>query len=286
MDRRRSNGLLSRWAWAWVCAGALAFLPACNGDGDGEDSGEAPAFQPACEGYCDAQASAGCEQAQDVEACKASCPLQAEQFLGLCADEMAFAFECQAGGEFECFMGFPSSNEPSCVGEALALSKCIQGVSCRGYCAAAVPAGCGGASEEVCVSECEQERATLDETSSCSFEYDRLLECWGAGGVTCQDGQASADGCEQQVLDMADCTAWDEGLCASYCWASERFGCGAGCLADCEGKVADASCGGDYEAVLSCYLRGFDTPSCGASGVVVPGCESDIESYEQCLMAP
>ena len=287
MYTRRIQGLLYRVSVS-VSACALAFLlAACGDDKDDEDSsGEAPDFQTACESYCDAQAGSGCELAQDAETCKTSCPFQAEQFLGLCADELAFSFECQAAGEIECIMGFPVSNEPSCISEALDLSRCVQGVSCRAYCAAAVPAGCGGASEDACVSECESERETLDETSGCGFEYDRLLECWG-GGVTCQDGQASAAGCEQQVLDVADCKTWDDGLCASYCWASERFGCGDGCLADCESKVADASCGRDYEDVLSCYLRGYDTPSCGPTGVVVAtGCESDLEDYEMCLTGP
>ncbi|MCA9719319.1 MAG: hypothetical protein H6713_02260 [Myxococcales bacterium] len=262
---------------------ALTLAPAACGDDESDEAATLEKFESACEDYCVAQAASGCAMSLDAGLCEAGCAYAPMQTNGLCLEEYAASYECAAAGEFQCIMDFPSPVGAECVSEALSLSECIDTINCTSYCESAVAASCGATSADACQSQCEAERVSYDDDAFCRFEYDQLLLCWGREGVTCQNGQAGATGCESEVLSMGECLSWDS-VCAGYCWAAERFGCGDGCTADCEAKVADVSCGRDYEYVLECYLRAFDEPACVNGALVVPNdCDYDLDNYDQCV---
>ncbi len=262
----------------WAGIFAVAFVAALVSCAD-----EGKKFEDACLDYCDAQEAAGCaQQFITVEQCRASCGLYESQLGGLCLTEYTATFECSAAAGFECIMGYPAPKGGACLSETNALLTCQEQASCISYCSSAVDAGCGGSDTASCETQCQAEREDLADPYYCDFEYDDLLTCWGETGVTCSNGQAVAGGCGEEVLSVGDCIGFDN-LCAGYCWAAERFECGAEtCASDCSVKAGDPTCGRDYEDLLECVLREYEA-TCVDGLLFSEFCDYERMQYEQCL---
>ena len=253
----------------------LLLFAAC-GD-DAEDALEE--FEQACEDYCEGVKAADCEdEIIPVDNCGAACAVFAEQ-VGTCTQEFADAYGCAAEGGFECVNGraFPKS---ACYGELTAQLECMQAAPCKDFCREATEGGCAGGSEEACVSKCEADLASYEETSSCDYRYEDVLECFGEGGLVCNGDQPGAGSCGYEVLDMGDCLANDN-VCEGFCFAADLMGCGAGCAADCETKQA-ATCASEHRNLLECHLRDSQA-MCTAGSLVGGNCDYDQEQYDDCL---
>lgn len=237
-------------------------------------------FKRACLDYCDAQASAGCEQVTiPLDQCRAACDQYEAQLGGVCIAEYAASFECAAAAGFECFMGFPIPAGGACTSEALAMSSCLDSAGCTSYCEEALASGCA-TDMASCEMMCQAEREAYEE-SFCDFEYDDLLTCWGQSGVECVDGQAAVGSCGEEVLEVGDCLAWDD-VCMGYCWASDRFGCSDNCSEECTTNIADPSCGRDYEDLIECVVRDYEA-SCVDGQLFASFCDYEREQYQSCL---
>ncbi len=168
-------------------------LAACGGPAP--DSPER--FEAACEKACVKLASLGCENfPTTVDQCKAGCPYLEEQLDGFCVAEYSELYECSAELDYTCKDGNPYPSDLNaavkCNDASLALSKCMQGQECKKYCRAAVEAGCGGASEDACVTDCEAARPA---DSVCTSDYDRLRECQ-TENMVCENGKPSSADCD------------------------------------------------------------------------------------------
>lgn len=250
----------------------LALLPistyACGDD----TQAAADNLEESCNAWCQAAFSLPCnDTGLDVAQCQASCPYLETQLDGYCVAEYSVALECLAEGGYECQNDFPTPIDP-CVDQQLALQECQAAAACEKFCA---ESGCGGD----CVASCNADREAL---GTCSFSYDGLLTCYANQGAGCAGGTPSPTGCEEEILDVGDCVASFEDVCSGWCFAAERLGCGEGCEADCNDKIADPTCGYAYESVLSCGLL-YEDASCSGGELVPNGCSYEEDQYATCV---
>ena len=274
----------SRFVTMALGALLLQGVYACGDDEDAATQSDPAALVSACESYCEASSVANCGALTEAQ-CKAGCREIPELLDGVCIDEYAATFECTSGATFTCMEGVPVPQTVNgCVAESQNLFGCLEDLECRQYCKGAVAAGCGGADEESCVSSCQAELADYDEVGGCDLDYKQLLSCQASRGIACDGDQPGAAGCEREVLEVAYCTHFEEGLCDSYCRAAGTLGCGEECAATCEANVADNTCGSTYDRLLQCQLLSSEA-TCNQDGTLTTGedCNYDQQQYELCL---
>lgn len=257
-----------------LLASVPVLLLAC-GD-DTEDGASSDEFISACEDFCEGYLSLECSTTGvTVEQCKSACPYQEQQLGGYCVAEYTAAFECTSLGGFECVNG-NAVPKNACIAENSALQQCQTTAGCERFC----DNGGDACSSGDCIDTCESDKAELGD---CSFEYDGLLTCYAQTGVECDGDIPSPAGCTEPILRVGDClTNFGEDLCAGWCWAADRLGCGEGCLADCEEKIADPTCGSDFASIIDCGLF-FDAAGCSGSELVATDCEFEVDNYESCI---
>ena len=257
-------------------------LVACGDDDDEANRGNPASLVSACEDYCEASSTANCG-GLTLTQCQAGCSLFPEQLGGFCIAEYTDTFECASQGTFTCQEETPIPNNTACASAAQALVACMDGLECKRFCAEAIAAGCGGGTEQHCLNTCEADLERYDDIGGCDSDYERVLECWSDGGVTCDGDRPDSQGCEDDILRMGECLQYDVGgICAGYCWAADHLGCGDGCQADCDTKVADSTCGFDYEQLLACHLRSGATCS-GDTLSSAEFCDYEQERYDTCM---
>jgi hypothetical protein len=258
-------------AFALLASGPILLL-AC-GDDTEESSGE---FIAACEDFCEGYLSLECNMTgTSVEQCQSACPYQERQLAGYCVAEYTATFKCANEGGFECVNGNPVPNA-ACIAESTALNECLTTAGCERFC----DNGGDACSSGDCIQTCEADKAELE---SCSFQYDSLLTCYAESGVECDGGVPSPAGCTEEILQVGDCLSdFGQAACTGWCWAAERLGCGDGCLADCEEKIADPTCGSDYAQIIDCGLF-FDAAGCSGDELVATDCQFEVDNYESCL---
>jgi hypothetical protein len=250
-------------------------------DGGSSGAGNPAALEAACLRYCEASIGANCGGQQLTEAqCKAGCPLMFEQLDGQCVAEYTATFHCAADGGFECYEDTPVPSS-TCVSESVALSECMEDGDCKQFCAQAVPAGCGGATEDACLTDCKEQLADQEE-AFCDYAYEDVLRCWGSAGVECVEGRPSANGCEEEIIETGDCLTFDD-TCSGLCWVAEQMGCGDGCEAECEAKNDHAQCAFEFDVLVGCQLRS-DNASCQDGSLVFDDdCSYEKEQLDACL---
>ncbi len=274
----------------------LFFIPiAFAGCGDAaKDSPER--FEAACQKACEKFASVGCEKYPvQPGQCASGCLYLEEQLGGICVAEYADVYECSAELEYTCVDGIPNPSDlnaaAKCNDASMALAACVQGMDCKRYCRAASEAGCGGASEDACVADCEAARPA---DSFCSSDYDRLRECQSEN-MTCENGKPSSAGCELERADLAECfTDFGTGdPCAAYCFFAIDEGCETGGADACKTSCAAAlpqdpssggQCSSDFEALRGCV--GKDLSCQGGEPVLAQGstCSYEQKSAAGCLV--
>lgn len=263
---------------AMIMIPAALFVAACGDDEEGSTS----SFIEACEEYCEASFAVDCGLGLTVDQCKAGCPTYAEQQRGLCLSEQEAVFRCAAPLEFKCMGEVSVPDAAACASEGQAFTVCQQEAPCKSFCAAAVKAGCGGASEEACVASCKQD---LMEIGFCSNDQNRLLACQGDEGVTCENGAPRSAACTEEALDLADCAGFDD-PCLGHCIAAEVAGCGGdsreACAADCQSKLGSLpNCQFDYENLLRCDANEGVTCD-GSTAKSSAECSFEQQDFDAC----
>ncbi len=257
-------------------------LAACGGPAP--DSPER--FEAACEKACEKLASLGCENfPTTVTQCQAGCPYLEEQLDGFCVAEYSDLYECSAELDYTCKDGNPYPSDLNaavkCNDASLALSKCMEGQECKKFCRAAGEAGCGGASEDACVTDCEAARPA---DSFCSSDYDRLRECQ-TEDMVCENGKPSAFQCEFELSDVVQCLGdFGSGApCAGYCFFQAELGCATGttdaCTASCEADLAKLpNCQSDFVSLKQCQIDAQIV--CSPDSTT---CQSASDAYDTCV---
>lgn len=266
-----------------------------GGDGDGDASGSGgsgdviddPALEAACTRDCEARHAAGCEMnIGSLDQCRGQCLVVDEIQGGYCLDERREQYDCLADGGYTCVNGYPQQ-QSTCIAETQALSTCTQEMPCRQFCDRFDGMACAPAGD--CFESCRAEEMGFQD-ASCSFDYSRLVSCWGAD-PSCDGDQPSVSSCQREVADVADCIALRQDECEGFCWAAEAAGCGSdSCVTDCTPKLEDVACGYLYRRFIECtYDRSYD----GFFLACVDGepeptseCDSERTEYEACVNPP
>jgi len=257
--------------------GATAVLAAaCGGDETGASD-----LVSACEDYCEAQAGPGCAKGQPADTCKSQCGALPSVLEGQCVAEYTATFDCASKTEFTCVSDFPVPN--GCLTESQALVQCQQDAPCKGFCKSAVAAGCGGVSEDACLSAC---KAEVEAADFCDHELEDLRECEGKEGVQCVDGKPHTTVCAEEKRDFADCLAFDD-ECAGYCWLADDAGCPGsggkdGCVMSCQTKLGASSCQFEYRQLLQCAVDNGVT--CNGADPTTSSCATEQQAYDACAM--
>jgi hypothetical protein len=294
-------------AWASALTVCLA-LTACGGGGGGAGGAGAgggtggggggttttvvPSLTASCEETCDKKVALGCWQIT-AEQCKQQCPYLEQQVGENCKYEYEVLYACQADLEYECVQENPVPvGQEACFDANIVLSECLQKLPCLNYCKQAAAQPCGPADEEACVTKCAAE-TSYQSDSSCTSDLIQLRTCQGMdGALGCTGATLTTIGCDAQVYEVADCISSEESdWCEGYCLAVETVGCApAGleeCLLACQQEKhagSNSSCESYYEDLLRCRTQaGLD---CSSGAVSDVGCETQLMSYQTCVMPP
>lgn len=275
---------------------ALVFVPlmivACDGASETEEAEKR--FEEACTKSCEKFAEANCGNFVEADQCDTGCSFLERELDGICVEEYTELYECSAELEYTCMNGTPYPTDldaaAKCTEPSLALSECLQGVECKKFCRAAKEAGCGGASEDLCVQDCEAARPS---DSFCDFDYDNLRECQ-AEDMSCSNGKPSTAGCEYEKDSLVECLGdFGDGSdpCAGYCFLALDEGCATGGAAQCKSECmavltqdvpGGESCSYEFDNLRSCETDGL---SCQAGKPVVEGvdCSYQVQQIGSCL---
>lgn len=237
-----------------------------------------------CEKDCDAQYALECAPANgNTLTCQLSCAAQTAQLGDFCLAEYRDYVACRAEGGYECVQTTPYP-QATCAGEQLAFSQCAQHIGCKRYCAKTIEQSCTTADLDTCVESCIAEAADLPER--CSYYGETLHYCQATSTAECAgEGLTTPAACASTVLHIAECVSDEaEDLCAGWCWAADRLGCGGDdCAADCADKQADETCGAAWTDLIDCGLffgdAGCDVEDFNANGI----CDSEVSTYRTCV---
>jgi hypothetical protein len=249
----------------------------------GADTAGLDEVEAACEADCEAQFATECAPGnQNVLTCKLQCATITVQLGNFCLDEYTAVVQCRADGGYDCVNGFPTP-KVTCAAEQVAFSECSVDLGCKRYCDGAIAAGCGGASFDACLDGCLAERAALPER--CGLYFDGLPLCEAQAGIECVDGQPATTGdCGYAVANIADCIADEtDDLCQGYCYLADGLACGTNCPADCASRLADPTCGQQFDNLVECMLR-YGYVEC-VDGMLtgVQLCDSETAAYDTCM---
>ncbi len=161
--------------------------------------------------------------------------------------------------------------------------------ACEAYCQASLSQPCGEMvlTVEQCQQQCQS--APLQTQGFCEEEAAAAFECSAEGGFTCTSYDSDGDGVEdtsvptpnapcaeqQQAYATCESTAGCDRMCAE----ADAQGCGDGCLARCEGRMAELD-----QAGLGCglYYNGY----ANCSALVGLSCEGGAPAPDElCLDA-
>lgn len=250
---------------------ALFLVPvtfaACDGEQDPSDR-----FIEACRAACEKLKDANCGEVT-LGDCDSGCEYFEKQLDGFCVEEYADTYECAADVEYTCKDGYPYPEDlnaaAKCNEASQALSTCMQGLTCKKYCRAAVEAGCGGTSEALCVQECEASRPS---DPFCGNDYDRLRECQ-TEDLECDGGKPSSAACDWEKESLVECLSGFGGNgdpCGGYCFLAIDSGCETGsataCTAKCQAALTQPPPGAE-----SCSFYFDDIKSCEGQGMSCQG---------------
>jgi len=256
-----------------------------GGGGGGGANPSLDAVEAACEADCEAQFATECPPvSQNVLVCKLQCASITVQLDDFCLGEYTSLVECRASGGYDCINGYPTPRS-TCALDSMAYSECTIDLGCKRNCADAIEDGCEGASFDGCFDACVAEKAALP--GYCGTYFDSLLLCESQLGIVCETPDpVSAASCTYQASNIGDCIADEtDDLCEGYCFVTEHIGCGGGsdCIADCNARLADTTCGSAYSQLVDCELRHGDFQCIDGELAGVDICDSDNSQYEMCV---
>lgn len=243
-----------------------------------------PDLEAACIRDCEAKHAAQCEMPiGSLDQCMGQCLVIDEINGGYCLDERREQYDCLAEGGYTCVQGYPQP-QSTCINEAQALATCSQEYPCRRLCDEIEGTSC--APEGDCFESCRATEQEGFEDYACSFDYSRLVTCWGLN-PECDGDRVSVANCQREVVSVADCIGLRTSECEGFCWAAEILGCGSSdCVSECSSNVDDAACGRQYERLVECAYDSYDALylSC-EDGVptLTEECESEAQEYETCV---
>ncbi len=250
---------------------------------DTNDTAALDEVEMACELDCDAQFATECPPPNSNPlVCKLNCAVVTVQTGSFCLSEYIDWVRCRGEGGYDCLNEFPTQRA-ACTVEQLAYSECSQNIGCELFCQSQVEDGCATQSFDACVAGCEGSSAELPER--CRFYDNSYFACLGQTQTACglPDGMEESP-CTRQVNDIAECIADEtEDLCQGYCYAAGVLGCADGCMADCQSRLADATCGETFSSLIDfCFLIG-EFECNGGRLVGIDSCESDQMQYDACV---
>ncbi len=255
-----------------------------NGGPDTNGGGTSPpdvaAIEQACQDDCDAKAATGCLLHDSVEQCVLQCVHITGNLDGFCLGEYEEWIECQADTGYECVNDFPTPNM-LCSAEGSVYEACIDNLACKRMCRDEMEAGCQAGSWDACVQDCTAERDS--HPGDCKTHIDALVSCVANLDLVC-DPDVSFDACDHWVGTTGDCIRDEVGdVCAGWCFAAEFLGCGDGCPATCQQRLADPTCGGFFEALANCELTRPDVECADGQLHAVDDCQAEQADHQACL---
>ena len=238
----------------------------------------------ACENDCDAQFALDCApQNTNTLTCQLSCASATTQIGDFCLEEYRDYVDCRGDGGYDCVNDFPYQRS-TCAAEQVAYTGCTQHIGCKRYCQKAIDEECIDQSFDDCVEGCVARDETLPE--GCNYYQENIAYCQATSQTTCIDGGLSVPtACSYQVLSVAECVSDEaEDLCAGWCWAANKLGCGGeDCDAECAEKSEDATCGSAWKSLLDCGLF-FGDAACETDAFTANGiCDSEVSAYQTCI---
>jgi hypothetical protein len=238
----------------------------------------------ACEVDCDAQFAVECApQNSNTLTCQLSCAASTAQVGDFCLAEYRDYVECRGAGGYDCVNDYPYQRS-TCAAQQAAFTACSQHIGCKRYCKKAIDEGCIDDDLESCIESCIEDDEGLPE--GCSYYHESIAYCQATSQTVCiENGLSTPAACSYQVLSVAECVSDEsDDLCAGWCWAANKLGCGGeDCAAECAEKSTDATCGQAFVELLDCGLffgdAACETDAFNANGI----CASEVEQYQTCL---
>lgn len=242
-----------------------------------------------CERDCDAQYALECAPANsNTLVCQLSCAAQTGQLGDFCLREYADLVACRADGGYACLTETQPYPNSTCAVESLAMNGCMENLGCKRQCALAIAEGCTTAPFDTCLDDCIATADDLPEDCARYRYTDAIASCRATQASPVCDGESinTPETCAYYVLEIGSCLQEESGnYCEGWCYVADTFDCGGtDCMADCEAKLMDATCGTAWQNVMDCGLR-FGNAACvdGAFMANTSSCDSYTETYATCL---
>jgi hypothetical protein len=254
-----------------------------GGSGGGSTATLLDAISTVCKADCDKQFALECAPKNtNTLTCQLSCAASTSQLGDFCLVEYHDYIACRGNGGYDCLQGSPYPRA-TCAIQQLAFSSCTQHIGCKRYCQKMLDLGCNVTPIDTCVATCTGEDTSLP--SRCSYSTETIAYCQATTSTECAGSTLNMPtSCSSTVLGVAECFSDDSNdLCAGWCWAANRLGCGGtNCASDCAAKKADSTCGSKWNDLLDCAIF-FGDAACDGGSLVGNGiCSSDMSSYQKC----
>ncbi len=254
-----------------------------EGGGSGVDTADLDRVEDACEADCEAQFSTECAPTNtNVLVCKLNCAVATVNLDNFCLDEYVATVQCRADGGYDCVNEFPTPRS-TCAAEQQTYGECTADLGCKRRCVDGIEEGCISDDFDTCASGCIADKEMLPDF--CGIYLDQFALCQAQLGTVCSPGNSTEqDLCTRSLADAGDCIVDDGGdLCAGFCFVAEQLECPSNCMADCESRVADMTCGESFERLAECQLRHGDFVCTDGRLAGIDICDGEEADYQACL---
>jgi len=241
-----------------------------------------------CERDCDQQYALDCAPANsNTLVCQLSCAAQTSQLGDFCLREYADVVKCRADGGYACLTETQPYPNSTCAVQTLAQNECVQNLGCKRQCALAIAEGCTTAPFDTCLEECIAAGDTLPEDCSRYRYTDAIALCRATTASPVCDGEtiATPATCSYYAIEIGSCLYDESGdYCEGWCYAADELGCGGtDCMADCQAKLMDPTCGTAWQDMLDCGLFFGDAACTDGAFMANSICDSETTTYTTCV---